>query len=63
MKKPHPQCETQARNVRTGRYRRCPFPARYLVSTLYAGIDDRLVCGIHARAWSEKALISLELVQ
>ena len=54
-------CQDKVRNRTTLRLRQCTHPAKYLVDVPYT--DHKMVCGMHARGWTEKALIPLELLK
>jgi hypothetical protein len=55
------QCQDKVRNPMTGRMRQCLHPAKYLVEVPYT--TPSMVCGVHARGWTKKALIPLELLR
>jgi hypothetical protein len=54
-------CQDKIRNKETLRLRQCTHPAKYLVDALYT--SPKMVCGIHSRGWTKKALIPLELLR
>jgi hypothetical protein len=54
-------CQDKIRNRETLRLRQCVHPAKYLVDAPYQ--PPKVVCGIHSRGWTKKALISLELLK
>jgi hypothetical protein len=61
MKKP-PNCEDRIISRATGRYRKCPHPAKYLIAPMYLQ-TNRIVCGYHAKPWTKESRVPLGSIQ